>query len=122
MADPRNRRTGEHNPQIIKLMADAATMREQMAALEARIVRLEAEVASARNTAKATGASVAPTSAPPVPPRASKRPLGPPPLPKISGSMPSVTPKSGGRRSIVDISEIAELVESVPPPASRPRK
>jgi hypothetical protein len=128
MADPRSRRTGEHNPQIIKLMADAAAMREQIDALEARILRLEAEVATARNAAlKAAVESAArvpprPASVAPAPVRPTKRPVGPPPLPKITGSMPSVAPRTGGRRSIVDISEIAELVESGPPPSLRPKK
>jgi hypothetical protein len=117
MADPRSRKTGEHNPTIIKLLSDAVAMREKLEALEARVLRLEAELAT----------------------RSSKRPgpAGPPPLPKTSPSivpktagttagttgtsMPAL-PKTGGRRSIVDISEIAELVESMPPPAPRSKK
>lgn len=110
MADLRSRKTGDHNPQIVKLMMEAAAMREQIDGLEARVLRLEAEIASTR-------------AKPAVARPASRRPaaMGPPPLPKM---MPSMPPKAvGGRRSVVDISEIAELVESVPPPApSRPRK
>ncbi len=87
--------------QITKLIADAAAMREHIATLEARIVRLEAQLAGPSASAAAP------------PPRPSKRsaPFGPPPLPKV-----------GGKRSVVDISEIAELVESIPPPPLRPRK
>ncbi len=116
MADPpRSRKTGEHNPQIVRLIADAAAMREQIAALEERVLRLEAEVAAGRA-------------------RASKRPPpGPPPLPKTMPALPTMPPISGmaagmttkattrgGRKSIVDISEIAELVDSIPPPAPAP--
>jgi anti-sigma factor RsiW len=125
MADPRSRRTGEHNPQIIRLIADAAAMREHIDALEARILRLEAEVAAGRRSA----AAPSPASMPPAATRPSKRPAaGPPPLPKVLPTipaMPAAMSKAGGRRSIVDISEIAELVESIPPPAPgppRPRK
>ena len=132
MADPRSRRTGEHNPQIIRLIADAAAMREHIDVLEARIARLEAEVAAGRRAGPATSApaAAAPVATAPAAMRPSKRPAaGPPPLPsKIPPAvpaMPAAMPKLGGRRSVVDISEIAELVESIPPPAPgppRPRK
>jgi hypothetical protein len=125
MADSRSRKTGEHNAQLVGLMADAVAMRAQIAALEERVARLEAEAAATRGSA-----------------RASKRPpAGPPPLPPppkaFSGAMPAFprTPsipsalpgpsagsKPGARRSVVDISEIAELVESIPPPIPRPKK
>jgi hypothetical protein len=129
MADPRSRRTGEHNPQIVGLIADAAAMREHIDALEARILRLEAEVAAGRRIPAATS----PATMPPSAARPSKRPpLGPPPLPRVPptvpampAAMPAAMSKAGGRRSIVDISEIAELMESIPPPAPgppRPRK
>jgi hypothetical protein len=114
MADPRSRRTGEHDPQITKLIADGIAMREQLDSLEARILRLEAEVANAR--AAASKAAQRPSVAP-APARPSKRvPMAPPPLPKITGSMPSVLPRTSGKKNVVDISEIAELLESVPPP------
>jgi len=106
MADVRSKRTGEYNAQIVTLMADAASMREHIAALEARIVRLESAAASAR---KATSVAAPPRPAPPV---------GPPPLPKIKPAIP----KPVSRRSVVDISEIAELVESIPPPPPRSRR
>lgn len=133
MADVRTKRTGEYNAQIVTLMADAASMRDHIAALEARIVRLESAAASAR---KATSVAAPPRPAPappPMPPaapspapapsaeRSSKRPpapVGPPPLPKM---MPAI-PKPVSRRSVVDISEIAELVESIPPPPPRSRR
>ena len=116
MAEPRSKRTGEHNAEIVKLLTDAASMRERMQALEARVLRLEAELASAKNSARPP----APTSIAPRP--STKRPAGggPPPLP--SPSMMPVIPKQSGRRSVVDISEIAELVESMPPPAPRSKK
>jgi hypothetical protein len=130
MADPRSRRTGEHNPQLIRLIADAAAMREHIDALEARVQRLEAELAAGRKSPAATSPATSP--APPAVARPSKRPVaGPPPLPKMLPTMPAIPAmpasmsKAGGRRSIVDISEIAELVESIPPPAPgppRPRK
>jgi len=121
MADTRSRKTGEHNAQLLRLMADAVAMRAQIAALEERVLRLEAELAAGRAT------------------RGSKRPpAGPPPLPKgMPSTMPAmprmpsipaapaggpVSARAGGRRSVVDISEIAELVESIPPPVPRPRK
>ncbi|MDB4937045.1 MAG: hypothetical protein JWP87_4017 [Labilithrix sp.] len=112
MADPRTRKTGEHNANLVKLIADGVAMRERIEALEARVARLEAELAAR--------------------PSATKRPapVGPPPLPKMpsvaprpsSGASMPALPKSSGRRSVVDISEIAELVDSIPPPAPRPRK
>jgi hypothetical protein len=119
MAEPKGRKTGEHNGNIVKLMADGIAMREQLDALEARILRLEAELATLRKSAaaaeKGPRISLPPTEAP----RPGKRGgLGPPPLPRITGSMPAV----GGRRSFVDISDIAELVESLPPPPPRPKK
>ena len=126
MADARARRTGEHNPQIISLMADAAAMREQMAALEGRVLRLESELAAARaNAGRATmPLAPRPTTKRPAPLVEAHR--GPPPLPPtvITAAMPSMPPsrRSAGRRSIVDISEIAELVESIPPPPPRSKR
>ena len=129
--DPRSRRTGEHNAQVIKLMADAVVMREQIDALEGRLLRLESELAAMRASIAKLTAPVAVSIAP----RASKRPapLGPPPLPPGTAARPSMQPRrpgaggasgpaSGGRRSIVDISETAELLESIPPPPRAPRK
>ena len=86
-------------------------MRQQIEALEARIARLEAASASA---ASVPAAPVAPVAA-----RPSKRPPahGPPPLPIVTS-----IPRPSSRRSVVDISEIAELVESIPPPPPRSRK
>jgi hypothetical protein len=102
MSDARSRRTGDHNPQLIKLAADAAVMREQMDALEGRVLRLEAELAAVRASA-AKGR--------------------PPPLPTITVGKSSVPPrKATSRRAVVDISEIAELVESIPPPPRAPRR
>jgi len=120
MAESKSRKTAEHNLLIVKLTTDGAAMREQIDALEARILRLEAEVATLRKAqAPAPRASVPPVAAP----RASKRPgpLGPPPLPRITGSMAAVQPAR--RRSMsIDISDIAELVESMPPPGPRSKK
>lgn len=119
MADARGRKTGEHSSQTVKLLVDAAAMQERLGALEARVLRLEGELAAARRV------SPAPPSKRPPPPTAA--PAGPPPLPKLtagaaaSPSM-STSPRPAGRKSIVDISEIAELVESMPPPPMRPRK
>lgn len=130
MADGRTRRTGEYNAQIIKLTADAATMREHMDALEARVLRLEAELGARRSAGAPVAGAAAAVAPAPAPARPSKRPapVGPPPLPQ----MPPVPVQKvaqqlnatarAGRRSIVDISEIAELVESIPPPPPRPRK
>jgi len=124
MAEPKSRKTGEHNGLIVKLMAEGAAMREHIDALEARMLRLEAEVATMRKSAPATPKAPPRATVPPAaPPRpASKRPggLGPPPLPRITGSMAAAKP--AGRRSVVDISDIAELVESMPPPAPRSKK
>jgi hypothetical protein len=123
MAEPKSRKTGEHNGLIVKLLADGAAMREQIDALEARLLRLEAEVATMRKAAAAAPAKTPPrASIPPAEaPRPSKRPgAGPPPLPRLTGSMGAVKP---GRKSMsIDISDIAELVESMPPPAPRPKK
>lgn len=117
MPEPKSRKTGEHNGTLIKLTADGVAMREQLAVLEARILRLEAELATMRNNAaavKTPRASLFPAGAP----RPEKTSAGPPPLPRPTGSRSAVAP----RRSFVDISDIAELVESTPPPAPRSRK
>ena len=103
MAEPRSRRTGEHNAEIVKLLADAAQMRTRLAALESRVEKLEKELASAR---KGTVAGA-------------RAPVVPPPLPRMSAAPP--LPKSTGRKSVVDISEIAELVDSLPPPTQPSR-
>jgi hypothetical protein len=106
MAEPRSRRSEEHNQDLTKLLADSAMMRQRLEALEKRVIKLEAELAAARKS---------PT------PRPSKRP---PPLPLVDvpvglpARMPPI-PKSSGPKGVVDISEIAELVDSVPPPRSR---
>lgn len=112
MADARSKRTGEHSSDLVRLATDAAHMRAQLAALESRVASLEAELSTARKS---------------VAPRPSKRPaatgrLVPPPLPPGGGVVMPSGPRSAGRRSIVDISEIAELVESLPPPPRTPRK
>ena len=114
MAEPRSRRTGEHNAQIVKLQVEAAQMRAQLVALEARVERLEAELKAAR---KGTGAGAGGGTP-------GAKVVVPPPLPPtVRHSMPSL-PKSTGRKSVVDISEIAELViDSTPPATTRsPRK
>ena len=119
MAEPKTRKTGEHNGNIVKLMADGLAMREQLDALEARILRLEAELATMRKNAAAAEKAPRASLPPAEPPRPGKRGAsGPPPLPRLTGSMSAV----GGRRSFVDISDIAELVESMPPPAPRSKK
>ncbi len=120
MAEPKSRKTGEHNGNIVKLMADGIAMRAQIDGLEARILRLEAELANLRQSA-AVAENTAPRALPPPEaPRAGKRgSVRPPPLPRMTGSMAAVT---GSRRSFVDISDIAELVESMPPPAPRSKK
>jgi hypothetical protein len=124
---PKSRKTGEHNGLLVKLMADGAAMREQIDALEARILRLEAQVATMRAGAApavAVPGKTAPrlSAPPPDAPRPNKRPggLGPPPLPRLTGSMGAVKP---GRKSMsIDVSDIAELVDSMPPPAPRSKK
>lgn len=116
MADPRSRRTGEHNAQVVKLMEEAAAMKERLDTLEGRVLRLEAELSSSRKSLKPPAAGAG------APRPGSKRPgAGPPPLPAMTPAMPAL-PKAGGRKSIVDISEIAELVESIPPPPPRSRR
>jgi hypothetical protein len=119
MAESKSRKTGEHNLLIVKLTTEAAAMREQIDALEARMLRLEAEVAGLRKGAATTKkASIAPP-----PTGTGKRPggMGPPPLPRLTGSMAAVQP--GRKMSMsIDVSEIAELVESMPPPGPRSKR
>jgi hypothetical protein len=122
MADARSRRTGEHDPQLIALMADAASMREAMDALAGRVLRLEAELAALR-AGQARPAAAAGVTVPPRPTSKRPAPLGPPPLPADVAARPSSQPrKAAGARNVVDISEIAELVDSVPPPPRAPRR
>ena len=122
MSDVRARRTGEQSPPLVKMMAETTEMRAQIDALEGRVLRLEAELATMR-------ASLAKLTAPATTaPRPSKRPGAgvPPPLPPmteiLAGSVSTAPRKAGSRRSIVDISETAELIESIPPPPRAPRK
>ena len=126
MSDVRSRRTGEGSPPLIKVMADTAAMGEQIDVLEGRVLRLEVELASLRALVVKLGAP-APASAPAaVPGRTSRRPAaGPPPLPpppEIREGRASLSPRKASRRSIVDISETAELIESIPPPPRAPRR
>lgn len=110
MAEPKSRKTGEHNLLVMKLTAEGVAMREQIDGLEARMLRLESEVATMQKNVA-------------VAPRASKRPgAGPPPLPRLSGSMGAVPQGRKMSMSSIDVSEIAELVESLPPPVPRPKK
>ena len=110
MAEPKSRKTGEHNLLVMKLTAEGVAMREQIDGLEARMLRLEAEVATMRKNVA-------------VAPRASKRPgAGPPPLPRLTGSMGAVAPARKVSMSSIDVSEIAELVESLPPPVPRSKR
>lgn len=126
MSDVRPRRTGEGSPPLIKVMADTAAMGEQIDVLEGRVLRLEVELASLRALVVKLGAP-APAPAPAVVPgRTSRRPAaGPPPLPpppEIREGRASLSPRKASRRSIVDISETAELIESIPPPPRAPRR
>ncbi len=130
MADPRSRKTSEHNAQLVGLVADAVAMRAQIAALEKRVQRLEAELAASRvSVNKAPGAGPPPlpkgpqgaaaTGAAPAIPRTAALPK----MPAVAPAPAGATSARGSRRSVVDISEIAELVDSIPPPPSaRPRK
>ncbi len=128
MSDVRPRRTGEGSPPLIKVMADTAAMGEQIDVLEGRVLRLEVELASLRALVVKLGAPApAPAPAPAaVPGRTSRRPAaGPPPLPpppEIREGRASLSPRKASRRSIVDISETAELIESIPPPPRAPRR
>jgi hypothetical protein len=122
-----SRKTGEHNADTVKLIADAVAMREQIASLEGRVLRLESELAAVLALVSA-GAAVAvrPSKAPPGIPRpahAAKR-GGPPPLPGVGAAAAgrSIAPRAGAKRGDIDISELAELVESIPPPPRAPRK
>jgi hypothetical protein len=131
-----SRKTGEHNADTVKMMADAVAMRERIAALEARVLRLESEL-TAVLALVGGGAAVSVTARPSKGPPAIPRPAhaakrgGPPPLPGggaaplPGGSAPparSLAPRAGAKRGDIDISELAELVESIPPPPRAPRK
>jgi hypothetical protein len=107
MAEPRSRRTGEFNQELVKIRLEAMAMRETIAQLEARVAHLESELSTLRGARPSAGPG----------PRSSKKP---PPLPAIPNMPP--LPRQSSRKSIVDISEIAELIESVPPGPPRPRK
>ena len=129
MSEPRSRKTSEHNSQLIKLVADGVAMRAQIAALEQRVQRLEAELAASRGASPEKRAAAGPpplpkgphgSGAPPAVPRTAALPKMPPVPPAPTGAAAAAR---GARRSVVDISEIAELVDSIPPPApARPRK
>jgi hypothetical protein len=124
-----SRKTGEHNADTVKMMADAVAMRERIVALEARVLRLESEL-TAVLALVGGGAAVSVTARPskgppavPRPPNTAKR-GGPPPLPGAGAAPParSLVPRAGAKRGDIDISELAELVESIPPPPRAPRR
>jgi hypothetical protein len=104
-------------------------MRDQIASLEGRVLRLESELAAVLALVSA-GAAVRPSMRPSKAPAATPRPAhaakrgGPPPLPGVGASAPgrSIAPRAGAKRGDIDISELAELVESIPPPPRAPRR
>lgn len=99
------RRTGQYPPlQNEKLRGDLPITRDEINALVARVAALEAEVTRLR--AHVAGTRTRIVVPPPLPPPAS----APPPA--------SRTPT---RKSFVDVTEVAELVdESASPSAARP--
>jgi hypothetical protein len=102
MPQPGGRRTGEFNQALVVAQTEITLLKK-------RVERLEAELAAVKALLEKSS-----TNAPIV-----KQPsVGPPPLPKAASS------KALGRRSVVDISEMAELLDegariSVLPPKPR---
>jgi hypothetical protein len=105
MADGRTRKTGQHDQQLIRALAEATEAKRAVAALTERVDRLEAELALLRGagaTAMTSGKRVLP------PPLPASQPTGP------------IRRQSKG---YIDVSDMAELVESergsttsIPPP------
>ena len=120
-------RTGDHSD-MVRLANEASALREQVGTLEERIQRIETELALVLEHV-GVRLTIRPSKLPPGV-RTSKRPprVGPPPLPPIEGGArsKSIAPKSiapkGRKSQTIDISEIAELVESLPPPPRAPRR
>jgi len=100
MADGKTRKTGQHDPQLVRALADVADAKELVAELAKRVERLEAEIALLRN-------QLAPGSR-----------RGPPPLPREEAVPAQGEPKRRNTEKFIDVSAIAELVEgqSLPPP------
>jgi hypothetical protein len=120
MADARKGRTGELNADLVKLAGENSALRERVATLEGRVLRLESELTLVLEQLGVRIGGRA-SKGPPATRGQSKRPpVGPPPLPPTGSK--SILPKGSGRKSMIDISEIAELVESLPPPPRTPRK
>lgn len=122
------RRTDEFNKDVIELRMELAKMRATVTALEERVAVLERDLAAARGGKTPAPPLSSPSGIPRPGAPTIKKPTksaGPPPLPGMPPNMPAL-PKSAatsskhpGKRSYVDISEIAELVDSVPPPPTR---
>jgi hypothetical protein len=89
MAEARSKKTGEWNVALVGAQAEIASLKKRVEHLESELVAIKTAL--------------------------SRVPKRPPPLP-TTVSMP---PKTSARKSVVDISEIAELVESIPPPPPR---
>ncbi len=118
MAESRGRRTDEFNKDLILLRAELLQMQKKVAALEARVVTLEQALEAARGDAPVKKKSIKPPGPPPIPGMPATMPALPKPGPPAK-SPPSKGATSISKRSFVDISEIAELVDSVPPPRTR---
>jgi hypothetical protein len=118
------RKTDEFNKDVIELRMELAKMRATVTALEERVSILERDLVAARG---AKAAPAAPTSMPGGIPRPGAAALkksskGPPPIPGMPATMPALPKtmsKHPGKRSYIDISDVAELVDSVPPPPTR---
>jgi hypothetical protein len=107
MAEGRTRKTGQHDQQLIRALAESTEAKRTVAELVRRVEKLEAEVALLRGQLSATIPSTPPAA----------RRAGPPPLPPSPSAPPRRT--SGKHQPFIDISEMAELVDpadSIPPP------
>ena len=100
MAEGRTRKTGQHDQQLIRALAEASDAKKAVAELTKRVEHLEDELALLR------GQMTPLQSTPPPRGGVTEKRVAPPPLP------PSPKQKTGGSPAFIDISEMAELVES----------
>src|SRR5687767_9488403 len=115
MAEGRTRKTGQHDQQLIRALAEATEAKRAVAELTKRLEALEAEMALLRGQLSAIPRGSAPNPAVGSPPREPGKRVVPPPLPASHAATPG--PVRRQSKGYIDISEMAELVnESIPPP------
>jgi len=117
MPEGRTRKTGQHDRDLVRALAEANEAKKAVLELTERVEALEDELALLK--AKLTPLQTTPPRGAAERVSSTKQDrLAPPPLPRVpTPSGPRST--KGGTPAFIDISEMAELVDSSPPPPRR---